>query len=117
MSIEDFDFSVLTQLGLIIVIIRQAYKMRNFFKKEAVEFVSSIVDSSNQNFNKMLKQQKGDMEEVIVSMKMYTEEVVAIHENHEELKKDHKELKEDVSELGNKVKTHQTLLDKIKENC
>jgi cell division septum initiation protein DivIVA len=43
-------------------------------------------------------------------MAMYTEEIVAIHENHEELKEEVKQVKE-------KVNKHSNWLDKLKENC
>jgi len=118
MNLDGFDFSVITQLVLIVVIIRQAYKIKIFFTKLATEFVKSIVDSGNENFNKIFEQHDDKMDQVITSMEMYTEEVVAIHENHRELKEDHKELKKDVGNLGIKVdKNHKSLLDKIKDNC
>ncbi len=81
-----------------------------YYKKYQERSIKAVVDSSNENFNKILEQQKDSMDQVITSMAMYTEEVVAIHENHEQLK-------EKVEEVKERVDEHRTWLDKIRADC
>ena len=81
-----------------------------YYRKYNERSIKAVVDSSNENFNKILEQHGESMDQVIRSMAMYTEEVVAIHENHEQLK-------EKVEEVKERVDEHRTWLDKIRENC
>lgn len=81
-----------------------------FYKKYQEKSIQNVVDSSNEKFNKIIDQHSESMDQVIRSMAMYTEEIVAIHENHEELKEEVKQVKE-------KVNKHSNWIDKLKEKC
>ena len=81
-----------------------------FYKKYQEKSIKNVVDSSNEKFNKIIDQHSDSMDQVIRSMAMYTEEIVAIHENHEELKEEVKQVKE-------KVNNHSNWLDKLKDKC
>lgn len=81
-----------------------------FYKKYQEKSIKEVVDSSNEKFNKIIDQHSESMDQVIRSMEMYTEEIVAIHENHEELKEEVKQVKE-------KVSNNSSWIEKIKDKC
>jgi len=95
---------------LICILITGGPLAARYAKRAHEKSVKAIMESSNENFNKMLKQQEEQMDKVIYSMAMYTEEVVAIHANHNELK-------EKVIKVENRVNKHQTWLEKLKDKC
>ena len=81
-----------------------------FYKKYQEKAIKNVVDSSNEKFDKIISQHSDSMDQVIRSMAMYTEEIVAIHENHEELK-------EEVQQVKEKVNQHNNWLNKLKDKC
>lgn len=93
---------------LICIIITVGPFILRYAKKAHEKSVQAIVDSSNKNFQIIVDQQKVAMDQVVYSMAVYTEEVVAIHSNHNDLK-------EKVGNVVITVDKHQKWWEKLKD--
>jgi len=85
------------------------------------KYINSLISAQSKNTKELLIQQGEKMDEVITSMSMYVEEIVAIKENHEELKESVEEVKGDIKTIKRTVRTHNNKLkeftDKLKDFC
>jgi len=96
---HDSDYSPL--YVIFSILITSAVPLIKYVKKMFTRSIEKVVNVHNENFKKVIQQHSESMDQVISSMEMYTEEIVAIHQNHRELKE----------EVGNQTKR----IDKIEE--
>jgi len=95
MQQHDSDYSPL--YVIFSIVITSAVPLIRYVKKMFTRSIEKVVNTHNENFNRIIKQHSLSMDQVIRSMEMYTEEIVAIHENH-------RELKEEVGNQKNRIK-------------